>query len=81
MTNTNYQNYQLQWMHDHAYSLEDLMMSLEKYRQNTFGLTIPELFEEWKFNQGFDGEIWVCEDGFEDCEMQSRYFDSPELDD
>ena len=72
MTNTDYQNYQLQWMRDHAYSLEHLMMSLEKYRQNTFGLTIPELFEEWEFNQGFDGEIWVCEDEFNDCEAQGN---------
>lgn len=72
MTNTDYQNYQLQWMRDHAYSLEHLMMSLEKYRQNTFGLTIPELFEEWEFNQGFDGEIWVCEDEFNDCEAQEN---------
>lgn len=71
MNNTDYQNYQLQWMRDHAYSLEHLMMTLEKYRQNTFGLTIPELFEEWEFNQGFDGEIWACEDEFEDCEMQN----------
>lgn len=72
MTNTDYQNYQLQWMRDHAYSLEHLMMSLEKYRQNTFGLTIPELFEEWEFNQGFDGEIWVCENEFNDCEAQEN---------
>lgn len=71
INNTNYQNYQLQWMQDHAYSLEDLIMSLEKYRQNTFGLTIPELFEEWEVDQGFDGELWACEDEFEDCEMQN----------
>lgn len=72
MTNTDYQNYQLQWMRDHAYSLEHLIMSLEKYRQNTFGLTLPELFREWEQDQGFDGEIWACEDEFEDCEMQKN---------
>lgn len=70
MNNTDYQNYQLQWMQDHNYSLEDLIMSLEKYRKDTFGLTLPELFHEWEQNQGFNGEIWACEDEFEDCEMQ-----------
>lgn len=71
-TNTDYQNYQLQWMQDHAYSLEDLIVSLEKYRQNTFGLTIPELFQEWEFNQGFNGEIWSCEDEFEDLDLDAE---------
>lgn len=70
MTNTDYQNYQLQWMRDHAYSLEHLMMSLEKYRQNTFGLTIPELFEEerikkhpngWQYLETEDKEVF-CHD-------------------
>lgn len=64
MTNTDYQNYQLQWMQDHAHSLEDLIMSLEKYRKDTFGLTLPELFH--------DGEILDCKDEFEDCEMQKN---------
>ena len=72
MTNTDYQNYQLQWMQDHAHSLEDLIMSLEKYRKDTFGLTLPELFHEWEQNQGFSGEIWACKDEFEDCEMQKN---------
>lgn len=72
MTNTDYQNYQLQWMQDHAYSLENLIMSLEEYRQNTFGLTLPELFDEWEQNQGFDGEIWACENEFNDCEAQEN---------
>lgn len=72
MNNTDYQNYQLQWMQDHAYSLEDLITSLEKYRKDTFGLTLPELFHEWEQNQGFNGEIWACEDEFEDCEAQEN---------
>lgn len=72
MNNTDYQNYQLQWMQDHAHSLEDLIMSLEKYRKDTFGLTLPELFHEWEQNQGFDGEIWACENEFNDCEAQEN---------
>lgn len=72
MNNTDYQNYQLQWMQDHAHSLEDLIMSLEKYRNGRFGLTLPELFHEWEQDQGFNSEIWACEDEFEDCEMQKN---------
>ena len=72
MNNTDYQNYQLQWMQDHAHSLEDLIMSLEEYRKDTFGLTLPELFHEWEQNQGFDGEIWACENEFNDCEAQEN---------
>lgn len=72
MNNTDYQNYQLQWMQDHNYSLEDLIMSLEKYRKDTFGLTLPELFHEWEQNQGFNGEIWACENEFNDCEAQEN---------
>lgn len=72
MNNTDYQNYQLQWMQDHAYSLEDLIMSLEEYRKDTFGLTLPELFHEREHNQGFNSEIWACENEFNDCEAQEN---------
>lgn len=72
MNNTDYQNYQLQWMQDHAHSLEDLIMSLEEYRKDTFGLTLPELFHEWEHNQGFNSEIWACENEFNDCEAQEN---------
>lgn len=84
MNNTDYQNYQLQWMQDHAHSLEDLIMSLEEYRKDTFGLTLPELFHEWEHNQGFNGEIWTCENQKQDvvctrfdCDSDlSKYTDS-----
>lgn len=72
MNNTDYQNYQLQWMQDHAHSLDDLIMSLEEYRKDTFGLTLPELFHEWEHNQGFNSEIWACENEFNDCEAQEN---------
>lgn len=72
MNNTDYQNYQLQWMQDHNYSLKDLIMSLEEYRKDTFGLTLPELFHEWEQNRGFNGEIWACENEFNDCEAQEN---------
>lgn len=76
MTNTDYQNYQLQWMRDHAYSLEHLIMSLEEYRKDTFGLTLPELFHEWEHNQGFNGEIWACENQKQDVVCTSFDCDS-----
>lgn len=70
---TNYQRYQLEWMLDHNYSLEDLLNGLQEAQANADeegAVPIRDLFGEWEFNHGFDGAIWVCEDEWNDSEAQ-----------
>jgi len=68
-----YQKYQLRWMIEHGYSLQDLIHQLDTMRREYSkdeleNLTIMDLFESWEFESGFNGEIWACEDEFYDCE-------------
>lgn len=70
-----YQKYQLEWMIEHGYSLNDFIEALENYRKETFGLTLSELFEEWESYIGFpDSEIWACEDEWEDNEAHEENY-------
>ena len=67
---TNYQKYQLQWMIDHGYSLQDLMRELTEFQyddpedSDRISTPISELFGEWEFDRGFGSEIWACEGGY-----------------
>lgn len=67
---TDYQKYQLQWMLDRNYSLEDLINELQEIQEdinlspsNESQLqTIRYIFSEFE-NIGFAGaELWACED-------------------
>lgn len=71
---TDYQKYQLQWMIDHGYSLQDLIHELTdcqfsdpEYNDGTH-IPVSCLFDEWKANIGFGSEIWACEAEWENCE-------------
>ena len=65
---TDYQKYQLQWMIDHGYSLQDLMRELTEFQyddpedSDRISTPISELFNEWESDRGFGSEIWVCEE-------------------
>ena len=71
---TEYQKYQLQWMIDHGYSIQDLIRELRNYQyddpedSDRISAPIDELFNEWEQDVGFDSEIWVCEDEWKNCE-------------
>lgn len=67
---TDYQKYQLQWMLDHNYSLEDLINRLQEIQENinlnpsneSQLQTIKYIFSEFE-NTGFTGAaLWACED-------------------
>lgn len=71
---TKYEEYQLQWMVDHGYSLKDLMnllaevMNEELIVDGNAHIIIDEAFEIWEADCGFRGSIWVCEDEWEQNE-------------
>lgn len=71
---TDYQKYQLQWMIDHGYSLQDLMRELTEFQyddpedSDRISTPISELFNEWESDRGFGSEIWVCEEEWKNCE-------------
>lgn len=77
---TAYQKYQLQWMIDHGYSLDDLIQELTSMQyddpedSNRISTPISELYGEWVMDVGFGSEIWVCEGEWEmseKCEMRN----------
>ena len=75
---TDYQKYQLQWMLDHGYSLQDLMRELTEFQyddpEDSDRISTPtsELFDEWEFDRGFGSEIWACEEEWREVECPQR---------
>ena len=72
---SNYQNYQLQWMIDHNYSLNDLIDSLNEYInenseeyittiENKPHINLYNVFKDWEYDSGFNQDLYVCEDEF-----------------
>lgn len=72
---SNYQNYQLQWMIDHNYSLNDLINSLNDYInenleeyittiKNKPYINLHNVFNNWEYDSGFNQELYACEDEF-----------------
>ena len=71
---TDYQKYQLQWMIDHGYGLNDLMQELRAFQyddpEDSDRISTPttELFCEWESDRGFGSGIWACEEEWKNCE-------------
>ena len=74
---TPYQKYQLEWMLAHDKSLDNFISELDlSLLEETSELldeqgmpaeiNLHTTFAEWQFNEGFGGEIWVCENEFND---------------
>lgn len=71
-----YEKYQLEWMIEHGYSLEDLMDKIANIINEE--LTIPgnahvfinEAFDVFEKEQGFHGEIWACEEEWTEHEAK-----------
>lgn len=64
---TDYEEYQLKWMIEHDYSLNDLIEHLEEVRisleTSTDGIaSIEDIFAIWEEERGsHESEIWACE--------------------
>lgn len=65
-----YEKYQLEWMIEHGFSLGDLMGALDEYSREGMDAngvhpadmaTLPQTFDDWAFDKGFDGALWSSE--------------------
>lgn len=72
---TDYEKYQLEWMIDHGYSLNDLLNKLAEIMNNELTVQgnpyvlLTEAFDIFQFEQGFyESEIWACEDEWKNNE-------------
>ena len=70
-----YERYQLEWMIEHGYSLEDLMGRLTEIHNeladNAVSLNPKEIFNIFEYESGFkESEIWACEDEWEDNDKE-----------
>lgn len=68
-----YEKYQLEWMQDHEYSLDNLIEELEKIRLSTNSYekdgeqtNILDLFALWEKDYGFESQIWASKEEWMD---------------
>lgn len=56
-----YERFRLQWMIDHGYTLNDLVVELDKCLDEVDEDTsLQTVFDDWEYNFGFSSEIWPC---------------------
>lgn len=58
----NFEQFKLQWMINHNFTLLDLIKELEILSEDCPYASLMELFEEWECNRGFSPMIWPCYD-------------------
>lgn len=71
-----YEEYQLQWMIDHGYSLADFVKALIPCADEVsiiepeanLAYCIKEGFYDFANDRGFGGELWACKSEWEDHE-------------
>lgn len=66
-----YEKYRLDWMIAHGHSLTELLRDLEFLSREDPDCNLLTLFENWEYDNGFGGELWVCYDEF----LESEYKD------
>lgn len=54
-----YEKYQLSWMIDHGYTMDNLVRSLSEYMDDTEE-PLLESYWMWEQESGFEGSIWEC---------------------
>lgn len=75
-----YAKYQLDWMSQHGFSLQDLMQELHEYQYtdpenfDMISEPVDEIFAGWEDETGFSGELWVCFNEFLDAEYQDAEY-------
>ena len=58
-----YDEYQLDWIKDHGFTLKDLINCLDEY-QKIDKHNLKESFDNWCAEEGFNGEIFVSEEEY-----------------
>ena len=53
-----YERFKLEWMLTHGYTLQHLEAELEKLREESPDMSLPDIFADWEFGYGFGSEIW-----------------------
>lgn len=82
---SSYEKYQLKWLMEHGYSLENLMEELEEVRMSletsTDGIrSIEDIFNIWESEVGFKGyNIWVSKEEWHDNEKTLSQDEENEL--
>lgn len=70
-----YRKYQLNWMIEHGFSINDLILSLYDYSKEftnhpvSLRNSIEYIFKDWENDNGFNGELWACRWEWEDNEL------------
>jgi len=59
-----YEQFKLQWMIDHGFTLSDLMEELDKMQEENPDATVSSLFDDWEYGYGFASEVWPCYEEF-----------------
>lgn len=75
-----YEKYRLHWMIQHGYSLSDLMDALAEHQYNDpedtdlISEPVNKIFENWEFEDGFNGSLWGCLEEFLDAEYRDTTY-------
>lgn len=75
-----YHRYQLQWMMEHGLAISDLVDELEKARKDPDAAEdLQTVFVDWEFDSGFGGQLWACENEWEECDDDMMSPDDPKV--
>lgn len=85
---TAYQQYQLQWMIDYGYSLQDFIEQIDDFanceiqtaveeNDDISEINLSDCFDAFEKSNGFNGELWCCEDEWRDS---PEYYSEQTLD-
>lgn len=70
---TDYERYQLEWMIEHGHSLAELISELTLVQNDLeatpgVNLSVRDVFDAWEQDQGFSGEVFACEEEYNEAE-------------
>lgn len=70
-----YERYQLDWMIQHGYSVNDLIHEIDEEEKDFDGnASAEEIYGDWEFGTGFGGSLWVYFDEFLDNEFKETEY-------
>lgn len=75
-----YEEYQLQWMIAHHHSIDEMVQLIGKIAWEelstnsafSYDKLVDEAYQIFREERGFNGEIWVCKNEFNDMEKEEE---------